>query len=176
MIEDWKKEIAILIYIKQAIDDIDESNLWPYYLPEIAATKEQLKTTEEHLGFNLDPRHRLFLEHANGWRGFYLTVDLFGTEELLGGLKMPYATMILDVLDKEGALEAIGFSKQHLIPIATTTDERDLFVITHPDSAEPGSILWFSGSEIDKFPNFDEYFLTMVDYNRIVYQNLAKGG
>ncbi|MFL2443764.1 SMI1/KNR4 family protein, partial [Bacillus thuringiensis serovar israelensis] len=32
--------------------------------------------------------------------------------------------------------------------------------------SRPGEIIWFAGEEIDRFENFDEYFLAMIDYNR----------
>jgi hypothetical protein len=33
-------------------------------------------------------------------------------------------------------------------------------------SAVPGVVIWFAGYEIERFANFDEYFLAMMDYNR----------
>ena len=175
MIEDWKREIAILIYIKQEIDNLGESKFLSYSLPKIAATEEQLEAVERHMNHSLDPKYRLFLKHANGWDNFYLTVALFGIDELLDNAKMLYACNVLDELDQEGVLEETGFLKGHLIPIAVTIEDRDLFVITHPDSSNPGMIIWFAGYEVERFKDFDEFFLSMVDYNRAIYQNLSQG-
>ena len=172
MIEDWKEQIVTMVYVKQALHEVDESNLWPWHLPNVATTEEQLKVVEEYLGHNLDSRYKLFLKQADGWQGFYQTVDLFGTEQLLGGSKMSYATMLLDVLDEESVLKASGFAKNDLLPIAVTTSDKDLFVITCPHSVNPGVVIWFAGYEIDRFPSFDEYFLAMIDYNRADYQDL----
>ncbi|MBL2434413.1 SMI1/KNR4 family protein, partial [Klebsiella pneumoniae] len=44
--------------------------------------------------------------------------------------------------------------------------DKDLFVLCLPNSSRSGEIIWFAGEEIDRFKNFDEYFLAMVDYNR----------
>jgi hypothetical protein len=30
----------------------------------------------------------------------------------------------------------------------------------------PGVVIWFAGEEIDRFFDFDEFFLAMVEYNR----------
>jgi len=164
MIEDWKKEIAVMVYIKQVLHDEDKSNLWPWYLPEVAATSEQLEEVERHLGHTLDGRYKLFLQHSNGWQGFYQEVDLFGTNDLLSGEKMVRALMFLDTIDD--ALRASSLSKDELLPIAVSNTDIDFFVITLPNSASPGMVIWFAGGEIERFLNFDEYFLAMADHNR----------
>jgi hypothetical protein len=164
MIEDWKKEIAAIVYIKQVLHDEDKFNLWPWHLPEIAATGEQLEEIEKHLGHDLDLRYRLFLQHANGWQGFYQDVDLFGTNDLLGGEKMARALMFLDTIDD--VLRESNLSKDGLLPIAVSNTDIDFFVITRPNSIFPGMVIWFAGGEIERFSRFDEYFLAMADYNR----------
>ena len=39
----------------------------------------------------------------------------------------------------------------------------DLFVLCLPNSRRPGEIIWFAGEKIDRFENFEEYFLAIVD-------------
>ena len=73
--------------------------------------------------------------------------------------------MLLTVIDDD-VLKESGVVRQELLPIAVTEFDKDLFVLCLPNSSRPGEIIWFAGEEIDRFKNFDEYFLAMVDYNR----------
>jgi hypothetical protein len=171
MIEDWKKEIAIMVIVKQELMKFDITNLWPHHLPEVAANEEQILLVENGLGQRLDDNYRDFLKYANGWKGFLQTIDLFGTKELFNSPMMDYANRVLNVID-DNVLEASGFKRDELLPIAATSSDRDLFVISSSQSSCPGIVIWFAGEEIDRFTNFDEFFLAMVDYNREEIDNL----
>ena len=162
---DWPREIATMAYVKQAIRACDVRNLWPYQLPTLAATSEQIQAAERHLGFRLDAEYSSFLCHANGWRGFYQSVDLFGTDDLIAGERMGRARkMLADV--EPSVVSASGVRKDDLLPIGATSADLDLFVLTTPGDESPGRVIWFAGTEIQRFENFGEFFLSMVDYNR----------
>ena len=161
----WVQEIAKLIYVKQVLADVDSTKLWPHNLPSVAASADQIDAVEKTLGFSLDRKYADFLLHADGWCGFYQTVDLFGTSDLLGSQKMGAAMELVQAIDDD-VLSAAGVQRGELQPIAATTVDRDLFVLTLPDSKTPGNVLWFAGELIDKFPDFEEFFLAMMDYNR----------
>lgn len=163
--QDWKKEIAVMVYVKQALAEVDKAQLWPHHFPSVAASDEQIAEAEHHLGFAIDECYAEFLRHANGWRGFYQTVDLFGTRDLLDSDLMNYARSLLNSIDPE-VLKQSRIARATLLPIAATRLDRDLFLIDTPASERPGRVTWFAGTEIQRFDNFDEYFLAMVDYNR----------
>ena len=125
--QDWIDRIAAMMYVKEELHRQDWYGLWPYHLPEVAATEEQLAAAEAHLGHELDAGYKDFLRCANGWKGFFQTVDLFGTGDLVGSGLMDYALETLDILDDAFPFkEDIGFSKAELLPIAATREERDL--------------------------------------------------
>jgi hypothetical protein len=147
------------------MEKLDKEGLWEYYLPEAAASEEVLIRTERQLGFSLDSQYREFLKYANGWKAFYQSVDLFGTDELVDSPDMDYAISILDAIE-ETVLESSGVERDQLLPIAATKIDKDLFVITKPNSSNPGMVIWFAGDEIDRFESFTEFFLSMIDYNR----------
>jgi hypothetical protein len=44
--------------------------------------------------------------------------------------------------------------------------------MTRRTAANPGLVIWYSGYEVDRFPDFDEFFAAMVDYNRAEIQHL----
>ena len=101
MITDWQEEMAIAWLVKQALMEADTKKIWPYHLPEVAATEAQLQKAEITLGFPLDPGYRKLLQHANGWKGFWHTADLFGTNDLTQGPNKENAEFVLSMIDND---------------------------------------------------------------------------
>jgi SMI1-KNR4 cell-wall len=165
MIDDFRVVIGIAWRVKQEMMVLDHKKLWPYHLPEVAATEAQVVESERTLGHPLDPRYRAFLKRANGWPAFYQTVDLFGTIDLIGGPRRENANAALRLLDN-GVLATSGVNIEELLPIAATKLDRDLFVMTRPHARCPGMVIWFAGEEVDRFSIFDDCFLAMIEYNR----------
>jgi SMI1-KNR4 cell-wall len=168
---DWKQRIVELVLVKQKLAELDTKGLWQYRLPSVAATEGKLKSVEARLGEALDPAYRTFLLHADGWSSFYQTVDLFGSDDLMGNDRHHHATEMLSYVE-EGVLTLGGLRREDLLPIAASPVDLDLFVMTRRSASHPGMVIWLAGSEIDRFPSFDEYFLAMVDYNRLEVQHL----
>lgn len=169
---DWKQRIVELVLVKQKLAELDTKGLWQYRLPAVAATETKLKSVEAYLGEALDPAYRAFLLHADGWPAFYQTVDLFGSEDLMGNDRQHHATEMLSHVE-ESVLTFGGLRREELLPIAASPVDLDLFVMTSRLAAQPGMVVWLAGSEIDRFPSYDEYFLAMVDYNRLEVQRLS---
>jgi hypothetical protein len=174
MIADWKKEIAIAMYVQNEIEKLDTQGIWEYFLPRVAATEEELARLEAVLGRPLDPCYRRFLVFADGWRCFHQNVDLFGTEELSGSPKMAAARLMLEHIATE-SLSGSGLMGANLFPIAASSTDLDLFVIVPVDGAGHGPVIWLAGYEVQRFPNFDEFFLAMVDYNRLRLEKFRRG-
>jgi hypothetical protein len=141
-------------------------------LQKVAASEEALKLVEQRLGA-LDPDYRQFLKHADGWRGFYQWVDLFGTKELLGTLCVE-AQRTLRLLSRGSALAALGVEAADLLPIAASTNGTDVFVIVRAERALAGTVIWLAGTIVDRFATFSEFFRTMMDYNRAEVADLLK--
>jgi hypothetical protein len=173
MSKQWKERIVTMVYVKQELMKLDVEQIWPHHLPELAAKEETLKETEAYLGFRIDQDYREFLKMASGWKGFYHTVDLFGTQELSGNQLMQYAQSLLEAVEDE-VIRSIGFSRKELLPIAVTRYDKDLFVMTRPNLDSLGNVIWIAGEEIDRYPNFTEYFLAMIEYNRLLVDDLRK--
>ncbi|MGM9922215.1 MAG: SMI1/KNR4 family protein [Bhargavaea sp.] len=161
----WKDHIAVMHLVKQELVKRDKDKLWPHHLPEVGATEEQLQAAEMALGFSLDSQYREFLLYADGWKGFIQTVDLFGSGQLTGSGVLDDAMALLDSVEPD-VLECSGVAKEHLLPIAASSFDKDLFVIALQGSPAPGTVIWFAGEEIDRFQNFEDFFLAMIDYNR----------
>lgn len=168
----WKQELVIAHLVKQKTAEVDVDHLWENTLPEVAASQEQLRSLEVRLGYALDPQHREFLLHANGWQAFMQYVDIFSVDDFIGGPRAVRATELIESLEPLDSL--CGFGKGDLLPIAVSSIDIDVMVMTRPHTTTPGKVLWFAGGVVDIFVGFDEWFLAMVDYNRQEYQRLAK--
>lgn len=168
---DWKREIVVAHMVKQKTAEVDVTGIWSYHFPEVAATEGTISSVERELGFRFDEHYRNFLGHADGWKAFYQAVDIFGASDFLGGPRKTRADELFVSL--ESLEDLCGFSRDELLPVAVSMDDVDLFVVTKPTSHEPGIVFWFACQVIDKFPDFDEWFLSMVDYNRRQYQKLV---
>ncbi|MDR2157162.1 MAG: SMI1/KNR4 family protein [Clostridiales Family XIII bacterium] len=170
----WKDQIAVLYLVQNEVQRLDQLGLYEYYYPELAATEAQLTAVEAHLGHRLDQDYRDFLLCANGWKGFIQDFNLFGTGDLMGSALMDDAMLTLQIYDEEHVLEASGFTKAELLPIAAAPFGKDLFTIARPTSRQPGVVVWFAGEEIERRPDFREYFLAMTDYNRLEIEGFKK--
>ena len=172
----WKEKIGIMFLVQEEVQRQDKECINQYYYPELAAKEEQLTAVEAYLGHPIDKYYRDFLLCANGWKNFGQAVDLFGTDDLLGSDLMRYAFEALDIMDDTYPLiKNIGFSKEELLPIAASFEERTLHVITRPMSHQPGVVIWFDGQEIERYLDFEEYFLAMTDYSRCIIEGFKEG-
>jgi len=177
-IADWRKVIGILIFVHDQIRDLDSETLWGNELPRVAATESALAVAEFQLGSRLHASYRAFLLHADGWRGFYQWVDLFGTPELAGE-PMLRALRQLERLEREGLHAQRGLRSSDLLPVAMTREGKeaqdpDLFVIVREGRPQEGRIFWYGRDEIDTFDTFDSFFLAMLDYNREEFKDLVR--
>ncbi len=152
--------------VREELDRLDTEGLRKphFFHNEVAASEDQLTSVEASLGHEIDAQYRSFLSRANGWKGFYQRVDLFGTAELTGGAHMDKSLSLLESL--EPIVPLCGVQRSELLPIAVSHTDIDLFVIGRPSSPLARKVLWLAGGLIDTFQNFGEYFLAMVDYNR----------
>lgn len=169
---DWKRELVIAHLIKQKIAEVDVDGLWKNTLPEVAASEEEIAAVEIALGYSIDSQYREFLLHANGWKAFEQNIDIFGVDDLVGGLRAHRATELIESMAPIKNL--CGLNEADMQPIAVSSDDIDVVLIARPHLSESGKVFWFAGGLIDTFPSFEEYFLAMVDYNRINYQELVE--
>jgi len=171
MINDFKIAIGLAWMVKQEVMEADKKKLWEYQLPEVAATEPEILDVEQCLGHPLDPRYKAFLLCASGWKTFYQTLDLFGVHDLSRGKRKELGDHMLSYVE-DIVLKNSGVNRADLLPIAATPYDRDIFVIVRPNSLLAGYVIWFAGEEIDRFPTFDDYFLSMVEYNRLEAESL----
>jgi hypothetical protein len=172
---DWKQRIVELALVKQRLAEVDPRGLWPHHLPAVAATDARLGAVEAHFGEALDPGYRAFLQHADGWPAFYQTIDLFGSDDLLGGPRFAHAATMLKYVEDDVFI-ASKIRRDGVVPIAASPVDLDLFVMTRTSYDRPGVVLWLAGVEVDRFSSFEEFFLAITDYNRLEVERLQRSG
>lgn len=168
---DWKREIAIAHLVKQKVAEVDTAGLWLHPFPAVAANEADVMALESFLGAGLNSKLRAFLLHANGWPSFLHSIDVFSVSDFANGERKSRAEVLLESLGDTQDL--CDFRTDELMPFAVSADDIDVFAIFAEDSPAPGRVLWFAGGLVDSFPDFDEWFLAMVDYNRRQYGKLA---
>jgi hypothetical protein len=168
----WPDEILRAVLVQQRIEELDQGHLWHRHLPEVAASEDALQRAEASIGHPLDPLYRDFLTYADGWRSFYQDVDLFGTPQIMGSPPMDAALSQLSGVYPDDFASVVGMPKTDLLPIAASPAQPDMFLLGRPWARSPGVVVWYTGEVIDQFPDFDEFFLAMVDYNRLEIADL----
>lgn len=77
----------------------------------MAAGESQIAEAEKAVNFDLPGEFRALLSVINGWKGFYMGVDLFGTDDFISGrsLQVKQRDEIAEFLDEAGfsAVEAL---------------------------------------------------------------------
>ncbi|HEX4214181.1 MAG TPA: hypothetical protein VIA06_12760 [Candidatus Dormibacteraeota bacterium] len=168
---EWQARIVALVEIKEAMSSLDKERLWDYRLPEVAASPTLLARAEQALGRPFDTAHRRFLEAAGGWPAFWHTVDLMTPAQLVSSSHRERAEGLLRALDAE-VLDGHGLEREQLQPVAVATDDTDLFLIDR--RTDPGPVLWFAGPLVDRFTEFDDFFVAMIEYHRRDLQEFAE--
>ena len=64
--------------------------------------------------------------------------------------------------------------KDYLFPIAVSRDDMDLFVMVLKKGERFGEVIWFAGGQIDKYESFTEFFLAMIEYNKLGVEDMRK--
>jgi hypothetical protein len=115
-----------MVLVKQRLEEVDTDDLWEYKLSGVAADEEALQQVEAAVGMRLDPEHRDF------------------PDELLGSPHFTAAHENLLSMEDE-ALSECGEAPHHLLPIAATGEDLDLFLIAGPEARNPGQVFWYAG-------------------------------
>lgn len=171
MTNDWKVEISRIVYWKQIAADHDKQKLLPWHFPRVGATPENIAMAEQVVGTKFSQQFKDFLSCADGWQGFYILTNLFGTKEFLEGK----SKAVLKRPELATFLEANHLQESEVVPIGASDFELDVFLNFSQDSKLlPGGILWFANEEVERFESFAEFLSAMVNYNAKIAQKMAK--
>jgi hypothetical protein len=159
---DWKLMISRLVLINGEIYKVDKKGLWPYTLPKVAAAEEQLTEFQKKLGRTLPEEYLEFLRHANGWYGFHQETDLLSVDDFFNDKYDKSISLFFD--SDEYYVE--GIEKKDLLPIGVNPPNGDIFYLSLSNDEYFGNVIWYAGWEVERYSNFDEFFMAMIEYNR----------
>lgn len=164
---DWKAEIVRLATIKQDIAAADQRNALPWALPNVAATEADLEQAERVIGRSLPNGYRTFLSYANGWTGFCVLTDLFGTKDLVSErAQTAQARPDLFAFCKSNNLNVAD-----CLVIGESPNDLNLFVIFQD---QPEAVVWICVEEVDRYEKFQDFFIAMIAYNEQVLKRLTR--
>jgi transglutaminase-like putative cysteine protease len=170
MVPDWKAEIARIAYWKQITHDHDPTNAFPWHFPKVGATRDRIQQAQSACGVRFSEQFQDFLALADGWLGFYVLVDLFGTQDFIDG-------RALSVLARPELAELLAdyeLTARTAIPIGASEDQIDTFIHVSPDCPiMPGGVIWFANEEVDSYATFEEFLGSMVNYNAQIARELS---
>ena len=86
---------------------------------------------------------------------------------------MEHAELMLSAID-DAVWSGDQISPGDVLPLAVAKYDRNVFAIVKPPHDLSGQVIWFSGEIVERFVNFDEFFLAMVDYNRLQLKRFAE--
>lgn len=73
-------------------------------------------------------------------------------------------------------IASLGLQEEVVIPIGSSKADMDVFIlVSERSSKNAGEVLWLAGSEVERYPDFREFFEAMVNYNAELAQRLATG-
>ncbi len=158
----WIKEIAIAQFVNEKIREQDTDSIWHFSYPNIAATPLQIEAFQISQGA-MPAMFLNFLSYANGWSNFYQAVRILSTHDFGG----PFGARAQELIS---TLDINDFKGRTFIPVAVSENDIDVFFM-EPDGEK---VFWFAGQPVEVFESFAEWFLAMVDYNRLEYERLKK--
>ncbi|WP_282297028.1 hypothetical protein [Stenotrophomonas sp. PS02289] len=99
-------------------------------------------------------------------------MDLFSTADLIGGGRAECAQNILRYT--ESLRDICGYEESEVMPIAVSSDDIDVMLMSRPHAVDPGKVMWLAGGLVEEFVGFDEWFIAMVDCNRMNHEFLLE--
>ena len=170
----WPDYIGWGWMINQARMEADWKGLWDYAPPHVHATEETVARAEAQLGFRLPESYRGFLLASNGWPYFYLDMTAFSTSDLLGGELHEAGQTQLELEECVEAMAADGVIAADHFPVAASLTQIDVALMGKPDTPAEGTVSWVRGEVIERYDDFLDYYLSMMELNKLDTADLRR--
>lgn len=167
---DWPARIYPVMRGLVALASLDLSGHLQPGAPRPRATPTAIAALEHTTGCRLDPGHRRFLIHVNGWPTLW-PVGLFGSPELSDRHRM---TRVVANLAATGDLAAAELEPEDVYPIAWAR-EGGTAVVARPGSLHAGEAVWFEGIQTTVYGSFERYFDAVAARLLAIAGSLAGG-
>ena len=170
----WPDYIGWGWMIVQARMEADWKGIWNYAVPHVHATEETVASTEAQLGFRLPESYLGFLLASNGWPYFYLDMTAFSTSDLLGGELHEAGQTQLELDECIEAMAAGGVIAADHFPVAASLESIDVALMGKPGTPAAGTVSWVRGEVIERYDDFLDYYLSMMEFNKLEITRLRK--
>lgn len=170
----WQDYLSWGQEINQERMEADWKGLWDYAPPNTGASEETLARTEAQLGFRLPKSYRDFLKVADGWPCFYQDMTAFSTSDLLGGELHEAGQIPLELEECVEAMAADGVIAADHFPVAASLTQTDVALMGKPGTPAEGTVSWVRGEVIERYDDFLDYYLSMMEFNKLEITRLRK--
>ena len=170
----WPNYIGWGAMINQARMEADWKGLWDYAIPHLHATEETVASTEAQLGFRLPESYRGFLLAADGWPYFFQNMSILSTSDLLGGDLHEAGQTQLELEECVEAMAADGVIAADHFPVAASLESIDVALMGKPETPAEGTVSWVRGEVIERYDDFLDYYLSMMELNKLDTADLKK--
>ena len=170
----WPNYIGWGAMINQARMEADWKGLWDYAIPHLHATEETVASTEARLGFRLPESYRNFLLAADGWPYFFQNMSILSTSDLLGGDLHEAGQTQLELEECVEAMAAGGVIAADHFPVVAAREQIDVALMGKPSTPAAGTVSWVRGEVIERYDDFLDYYLSMMELNKLDTADLKK--
>ena len=171
----WPNYIGWGAMINQARMEADWKGLWDYAIPHLHATEETVASTEAQLGFRLPESYRDFLLASNGWPCFFQNMSILSTSDLLSGELHKASQTQLESEECVEAMAADGVIAADHFPVAASLVQTDVALMGKPGTPAEGTVSWVrNGEVIERYDDFLDYYLSMMELNKLDTADLKK--
>lgn len=155
--------------IRSKIKAADRKSIYEYDAPNEPATEDQLENWEHDNNLIIPPSYRDFLLNANGWKNIIQAVELFSIDDLSFDESNQYIEFLSFSIDN---LSDYG-NKAFLLPIGANHESYDLYVMVLDSNSEYcGQVIWVAGEEVERYDDFEHFFISLINGNKYVYKLL----
>ena len=155
--------------------EADWKGLWDYAIPHLHATEDAVASTEAQLGFRLPESYRGFLLASNGWPYFFQNMSILSTSDLLSGELHKASQTQLELEECVEAMAADGVITTDHFPVAASLVQTDVALMGKPGTPAEGTVSWVrNGEVIERYDDFLDYYLSMMELNKLDTADLKK--
>ena len=160
--------------INQERMEADWKGLWDYAPPNAGASDETLARTEAQLGFRLPKSYRDFPMAADCWCCFYQDMTIFSTSDLLGSELRKLGGVQLELEECIEAMASDGVIAADHFMVAAAQGSIDIVLMGRPGTPAEGTASWVRGEVLGRYDDLLDYYLSMMEYNKLETADLRK--
>jgi hypothetical protein len=167
----WPVEIARMWGVKQEIAALDTQRIYQHSAPAVKATADDIRALQRAQPALLDSSYLSFLAYSDGWANFLQNTNLLGTKDFAARDTFERTLQELAYrLPLKSDRFDFTWTVDNCIPIGAS--DRDIGVFVVEANKTNAKVGWIITDEVDAYESFAEFFVSMIEYNKHVAENL----